>query len=225
MGFRAAEPLPPGCYRAVMHAAFAVDNLRPISWICGFEKGTGRRMNLQDLGNLGEFVGAIAVIVSVLYLAVQIRQNTNSVKTAAYEHVALSAMEINARLAQDADLSRIHSVGLRDPNELSPEDRMRFSNLHYAIFGNFEFIFEQHARGVVDDDSWNRWLGTIRGYIALPGGRAWWEAKPAPFSPRFTRFVETEVLPAELDAAQMAKFGAFLQGSSPDEQRGPGEAV
>ena len=47
------------------------------------------------------------------------------------------------------------------------------------------------------------------------------------FSPlsSFTQFVETEVVPAERDAAQLAKFVAFLQGSSPDEQTGPGEAV
>ncbi len=42
-------------------------------------------MTLQDLGNIGEFVAAIGVIISLVYLARQIRQNTESVRAAAVD--------------------------------------------------------------------------------------------------------------------------------------------
>ena len=44
-------------------------------------------MTLEDLGNIGEFVAAIAVVVSLLYLAIQIRQNTKTVRTSTYQAI------------------------------------------------------------------------------------------------------------------------------------------
>ena len=42
-------------------------------------------MSLEDLGNLGEFVGAIGVVVSLVYLAYQIRQNTAAVRASTHQ--------------------------------------------------------------------------------------------------------------------------------------------
>ena len=42
------------------------------------------QFTLQDLGSLGEFVGAIGVVVSLVYLAQQMRQNTTSVRAASF---------------------------------------------------------------------------------------------------------------------------------------------
>ena len=35
---------------------------------------------LEDLGNLGDFVGGVAVVITLIYLAIQIRHNTGAVK-------------------------------------------------------------------------------------------------------------------------------------------------
>jgi hypothetical protein len=42
-------------------------------------------MSLEDLGNIGEFVAAVGVIASLIYLAVQIRQNTDSLRAATFQ--------------------------------------------------------------------------------------------------------------------------------------------
>ena len=59
-------------------------------------------MSLEDLGNIGEFVAAIGVIISLIYLAVQIRQNTSAVATATYESTMTGFNDITH--------GRIHSV-------------------------------------------------------------------------------------------------------------------
>jgi len=48
---------------------------------------TGAALTLQDLGNLGELISAIAVVISLVYLAAQIRQNTKSVRTSTYQAI------------------------------------------------------------------------------------------------------------------------------------------
>ena len=55
-------------------------------------------MTLEDLGNLGEFIAAVAVVVSLVYLALQIRQNTRSVRDSAFQAVASSVQETSILL-------------------------------------------------------------------------------------------------------------------------------
>ena len=61
-------------------------------------------LSLEDLGNIGEFVSAVAVVVSLLYLAMQIRQNTKSVQTSAYQAVLDSAHRVNEYFADLFDV-------------------------------------------------------------------------------------------------------------------------
>ena len=53
-------------------------------------------MTLEDLGNLGEFLGAIGVIASLVYLAVQIRQNTRAVNSNTSQAITDSRVEFLA---------------------------------------------------------------------------------------------------------------------------------
>jgi hypothetical protein len=53
-------------------------------------------VNLHDLGNVGEFVGGVGFVVSIVYLALQIRQNTLAVRMTAHHDVFESYRESNA---------------------------------------------------------------------------------------------------------------------------------
>ena len=56
-------------------------------------------MTLEDLGNVGEFTAAIATLVTLVYLALQIRQNTRSVRSAAYQSAVASSVQLGTMLA------------------------------------------------------------------------------------------------------------------------------
>ena len=64
-------------------------------------------MNLNDLANLGQIIGALAVVVSLIYVALQIRQNTNAVRSAAAQVVHEHFASWYHLLANDAELSQI----------------------------------------------------------------------------------------------------------------------
>ena len=64
-------------------------------------------MNLNDLANLGQIIGAVAVVVSLIYVALQIRQNTNAVRSAAAQVVHERFASWYHLLAKDAELSQI----------------------------------------------------------------------------------------------------------------------
>ena len=64
-------------------------------------------MNLEDLGNLGEFVSAIAVVVSLLYVATQIRQNTSAVRSTSHQAVLDAAQRLSTTLMQHPEVASL----------------------------------------------------------------------------------------------------------------------
>jgi hypothetical protein len=76
-------------------------------------------MNLNDLANLGQIIGAIAVVLSLFYVGHQIRQNTNAVRSATAQAVHEHFASWYHLLANDAELSQVAVNGLRDYFSLS----------------------------------------------------------------------------------------------------------
>lgn len=68
-------------------------------------------MTLQDLGALGEIVGAVAVVLSLLYVAAPIRQNTRSLRSATSFAVNQALAELNGRWVANADGSQSCGCG------------------------------------------------------------------------------------------------------------------
>ena len=77
-------------------------------------------MALEQLGNLGEFVAAIAVVVSIFYLAVQMRQNTATVEAAAYQTWLTAKQELYS-FTRDPHFSQIVGPALADSRSLTEE--------------------------------------------------------------------------------------------------------
>jgi hypothetical protein len=80
-------------------------------------------MDLMDtaqlLGNFGEFVGAIGVVATLAYLAIQIRQNTRATHAASHHAVTDSLNQGNIAMAQDAELAQIWATGCADRGSLT----------------------------------------------------------------------------------------------------------
>ena len=64
-------------------------------------------MDLQSLGNLGEFISGLAVVISLVYVALQVRQNTQSLRTENYARALDRVASMQSRLAKDGDLARL----------------------------------------------------------------------------------------------------------------------
>lgn len=83
-------------------------------------------MTLEDLGNIGEFVGAIGVVASLIYLALQTRQNTRAVRVASFHQISESVSALSLAVFQDADLVSLMERVRSEPETLSSEDTTRY---------------------------------------------------------------------------------------------------
>ena len=147
-------------------------------------------MNLEMLGNLGEFVSGIVVIASLAYLAVQVRHNTRSLRTENYARALERVSALQSRLSQDGDFCALFSRALTDPSSVDPNQRIQFTWILYELFGGQEFLFHQSQAGAIPEEVWERWSETMAWWLSYPGVRSWWHAKPTPFSASFSAYVD-----------------------------------
>ena len=149
-------------------------------------------MTLSELGNIGEFVGAVAVVVSLVYLAIQIRQNTQTVRATAYHNISAQWANHLQSIADNAELSSLYFRGLADSRSLDAQESVRFSLLMASQFGLLEDVFHQHILGTIEDDWFKSRRRAISLVLSSPGGRSWWVGNKHIFTHKFAHFVEEE---------------------------------
>src|SRR5215510_16273166 len=149
-------------------------------------------MNINTLSVLAQLVSAIGVILSLVYLGIQIRQNTRAVRNSTHHALTLTRLDYIALVTQNPDLSRILRIGMQDLIQLTEDERHRFHLLMYYLFSAGENFYYQHRQGVLDTEQWERWGDTLRYYFTQPGIRAWFETSPIPFAASFAEFLKRE---------------------------------
>ena len=143
-------------------------------------------MNLEQLANLGEFLGGIAVIISLIYVAIQIRGNSRIQRSESYGRSLEMLRDVQARFATDDEYARMYNRGLVEPEALSVEDRLKFTWACTEMFGAFEYMHHQYLQGDMPEEIWVRWEQTLRFWLTYPGIRTWWVGRPTVFSETFT---------------------------------------
>ena len=147
---------------------------------------------LDALGNIGDFVGGIAVIITLIYLAVQIRDNTRSTKLASMQSTMLAAQNVGILPAQDRDLARVVRVGLTTPEELDDDEFQQFRYFLINMLRVHEDMFVQHRAGVVDDETWMARASSLRTIFSMPGGRRVWDSSNA-YRADFQAWMESQL--------------------------------
>ena len=152
-------------------------------------------MTLDDLGNIGEFVGAIAVVITLGYLAFQIRQNTRTARSATHQAWVSAAAQINLVVLQNRDIARVWRSGSEDPGQLDPEELLQFNAYVLQMFRAFEALYLMFLNGAVDATYWNSQVQSCRAVMTPSGVQSWWARYSETFlDPRFREFVQREVL-------------------------------
>ena len=169
-------------------------------------------MDLDTLAKLSEFVGGIFVVISLVYLAYQLRQNTQSLRAENYARVLDRMSNMQSKLSVDPELHHLFMVGAEGPGRLSPADRIRFSWALYELFGTGEFMYHQALDKTLPPAVWARWEATIGWWLSHPGMRAWWVAKPAPMAADFEAFCNEMIRTNRFDAVAVDRWRRFVAG-------------
>jgi hypothetical protein len=157
-------------------------------------------VTLQDLGNIGEFVGAIGVVASLIYLALQIRQNshqisenTNSVLGSVESQDARVSSDFLQSLAENPGLARVWRLGHSEPSKLTEDESTQFVMLMGSAFYRLAGSFGQYQRGLLPADSWEPYDRLISRYLRSPAVVEWWSRGDVPFARSFIDYVDARI--------------------------------
>ena len=146
-------------------------------------------LTIQDLGALGELLGSVAVLATLVYLAMQTRQNTTAIAAQVEAARTSSLMNLGLNLVQPGTVEAF----VEDMAEESTINDFRRAVSCQLMLQNLEWQFDQARRGVMPGFSADRVGGTVGSYFTMFrsfGGI--WESQKTNYGPEFVEWVEEQ---------------------------------
>ena len=149
-------------------------------------------MSLSDLASLGTFVSGVAVIVSFVFLGLQIRQNNRNQRSLIQQGRADNNLELMLRLTEP-HLQETVMRGRAGDLTLAPAQIDAFVRAWIATFSLWEDGFLQRKRGTIDSDSFAADEANHRVLMSYPGCRAAWRTARGQFTGPFRDYIDAMV--------------------------------
>ena len=171
-------------------------------------------MNWEAVGSIGEAVGAAGVLASLVYLAVQIRQNTLLMRGTIRQQLTAASQQNMYHWAECTDLV----AKLRNGAELEMEEHLRLTQMCRATFRGWANYSYQHRIGLLDSSEWDGMAVTIRMFLSAPWTMKEWETMREEFTASFVAEVETIIyahaVPVRDEDLAFADFGTSTPAGS-----------
>ena len=103
-------------------------------------------MSLEDWASIAEIVGALAVVLTLAYLAVQVRQNTGAIRSSNATTVHLNIQKVAEAPIMDRELGGIILRALDDKEELSPADKLAAYAWFYTMLKTGELAYVHYSQ-------------------------------------------------------------------------------
>lgn len=142
-------------------------------------------VNWEAASAIAEWLGLAFILVSVGYLAVQVRQNTHTVRASTELETGRQWSDFHARVAHSPDMADIWDKGLTAPDNLTAGEKRKFIWLIAEYFFLVESLYRQRQLGFLGHDSWNQHQRAMAGLLVHPMIQSWWESGVSPYSPEF----------------------------------------
>lgn len=148
-------------------------------------------MTLENLAALAEIIGAIAVVISLIYVGYQVKQNTSAIQTQVHESVVGHVLEAEGALLHNADLAQVMVKAYSKPESLTPDEMLRADTYFTHEFVNWESAYLHHKQGFIDEKVWLRWDLSHWPDRESPGRFEYWTRHRHWFEDSFARHVDT----------------------------------
>jgi hypothetical protein len=147
-------------------------------------------MNWEAIGAVGEILGAIGVIATLGYLAIQIRQSTKATKVANYNEAIHHMTAMMLHITKDEEISRIWPLGREGSGALSEEDKERFKNLMIAYFSHIQAEFLSFREGMCDRTACEAQARETADFLEFQGTASVWDTESSHLDELFVSYIE-----------------------------------
>ena len=161
-------------------------------------------MNWEAVAATGEFLGAVAVVGSLVYLAIQIRQTRQMFTASAQQQLTDSFQQIMRDVWSNPEVHRIWHLATTNSEQLSEADRERFGMLLTSLFTEFSNVLQLSQLDPSILESYGPGIDNMLGFSAV---RLWWKRQSFKFpqDSLFRRHIDSRIQKLESEEANQVK--------------------
>lgn len=130
-------------------------------------------MNIEGFAQLAEIVSSIGVIVSLIYVSVQVRQNTRALKATTYNEVTANSVSIMSPWHAHPEFAEFLVRMLADPDSATPAQKLRFHVMLLTAFRHWDNLYYQFRNGALDREMWESYDRSLTLWLANKAWRDW----------------------------------------------------
>ena len=156
-------------------------------------------MTLEQFHQISEIIAAVVVAITLIFLTVQLRQNTKMLRSAATQGAHDQISDIYQPLMADESLADIWLRGNQDPSKLSAVDTARYFSFWIQTMFDVQNWYFQTREGLLDETILNSFCQVIANlHKSSPGFVTFWERRKYVYAPDFIRYIEADVFTKEM---------------------------
>ena len=167
-------------------------------------------MTLEEIYYIGQTIAVVAIFGSLVYVAIQTRQNSRLVRARAIWDAQTSIAEINERLADGGVVSQLVFKCMTSPDSLTDFEKYQMHRHFRALILRTEAQFALHKNGVLGAEIWQLRRKWFRGFMNNPAFMEVWLAEKS-------NAVITRAFMEDIDAAEAADSSTLIGIQRPTE--------
>jgi hypothetical protein len=147
---------------------------------------------IQNLGNIGDFIGGVGVVVTLIYLATQIRQNTRSLRLSSIQQIMGTSVAVN----ETSSTGPVPGIlaKLEMGQQLTPEEFATFIIHTYALLTHQWQVYYQYQHGMIDESVFDAYVARLKVIMNTSLSRSLWHTRiKSSFPDDFQDFVNKYV--------------------------------
>ena len=153
-------------------------------------------MNLKKWALLAEISGAVAVVVSLVFVGYQLKQaneqtslNTRALEMAAYQQLIDGISDFNVLTIENSDLRTVR-LKIRRGEPLNPNEIEIINAFLYLAYRNGDLAYLQYERGVIDEERLRSGLGLLINLLYLPEVQGHWNRARRSFTKSYQEYID-----------------------------------
>jgi len=148
-------------------------------------------MTLETIYYIGQTVAVIAILVSLIFVGIQMRDGNRLARAQMHQDISDSFIQLVMTLPDESDTFFEAWFSLEAYKKLGRRDTEMLTATMLALWKYFENVYYQHKNGFVDEEYFQSTTKFMSIFLAREGIRFWWDGRKAVFATEFITFVET----------------------------------
>lgn len=150
-------------------------------------------MDIEKIARIAEIVSSVAVVVSLIYVGMQVRQNTRALRATTYNAVTANSLAILSPMYAHPEFTEFLARVQSDPEAARPAETLRFHITMLSAFRHWDNLHYQFRNGMLEPEMWNSYDRTLTSWLASPAWCNWFKHNASFFSDSLQALVRQRV--------------------------------